>query len=624
MTALLLGLDTLLAVACAGLWLGAGVIAVTTGDSAGAARSRRTATWLAGAALAATAARILVVALLAGAGWWFVEDRLLLGLPLVVVPAVVAVAVAVPRLRHAGLAAVSESRVAALLLITGYGAAAALVDVFVLGYPVSAAGASTLVVVVAALAAQTLPIGRRWRAGVAGVAVLAVLGSVGAAWWSSRPADRLSMVDHSHHGGVSVASLRGPAGGAARQFTLTAQHARINSRDALTFDGTLPGPELRVTQGDTVEVTLRNKDIADGVTIHWHGYDVPNGEDGVAGLTQDAVPVGGAFTYRFVAKDAGTYWYHSHQRSHEQVPAGLYGSFVVTPRDPGPGLDLSVPVHTAGGTTLFGAVDGIGRRTVPAGTPVRLRLINTDDSPHRMVLQGTEFRLSALDGGDLHEPGPVSGKAIRVPAGGRADLTFPMPATPVWLTADGNNARGVALTADGATAAPPPAVGWPELDIMGYGTPAPTGMDAGHVDRAATLVLDRQVRFLDGLPRFAYTVNGSVFPRIPPIEVREGELLKLTVVNRGTDTHPMHPHGHHVLVLSRNGVRPSGSPLWLDTFDVRPGEVWEVALRADNPGLWMSHCHNLDHAANGMTLHLAYIGVSTPYTMGSATGNHPE
>jgi FtsP/CotA-like multicopper oxidase with cupredoxin domain len=80
------------------------------------------------------------------------------------------------------------------------------------------------------------------------------------------------------------------------------------------------------------------------------------------------------------------------------------------------------------------------------------------------------------------------------------------------------------------------------------------------------------------------------------------------VVNRGRDTHPWHLHGHHVLVLARDGQRPSGSPLWLDTFDVRPGEVWEVAFRADNPGAWTNHCHNLSHADQGMMLHLAYRG----------------
>ena len=106
--------------------------------------------------------------------------------------------------------------------------------------------------------------------------------------------------------------------------------------------------------------------------------------------------------------------------------------------------------------------------------------------------------------------------------------------------------------------------------------------------------------------------------------VAEGDLVRMRVVNRSFETHPMHPHGHHVLVLSVNGRAPTGSPLWLDTFDVQPGEVWEVALRADNPGIWMDHCHNLEHATAGMMFHLAYAGVSTPFTHGPAAPTPPS
>jgi FtsP/CotA-like multicopper oxidase with cupredoxin domain len=86
----------------------------------------------------------------------------------------------------------------------------------------------------------------------------------------------------------------------------------------------------------------------------------------------------------------------------------------------------------------------------------------------------------------------------------------------------------------------------------------------------------------------------------------------------------MHLHGHHVLVLSRDGVPASGSPWWSDTLNVRPGESYVVAFRADNPGLWMDHCHNLKHAADGLTMHVAYTGVSTPFEVGTAHHNTPE
>jgi FtsP/CotA-like multicopper oxidase with cupredoxin domain len=183
---------------------------------------------------------------------------------------------------------------------------------------------------------------------------------------------------------------------------------------------------------------------------------------------------------------------------------------------------------------------------------------------------------------------------------------------------------GLDLAADGSASPAITRAGWPELDLLGYGTAALAAELHAPFDVDETLVLDRTIRFVNGAPGFGYTVNGSVYPLIPATEVTEGDLVKLTVVNRGFETHPMHPHGHHVLVLSRNGVAPTGSPLWLDTFDVRPGEVWVVALRADNPGIWVDHCHNLDHAVDGMLLHLAYRNVETPFRHGGAAGNAAE
>jgi FtsP/CotA-like multicopper oxidase with cupredoxin domain len=95
-------------------------------------------------------------------------------------------------------------------------------------------------------------------------------------------------------------------------------------------------------------------------------------------------------------------------------------------------------------------------------------------------------------------------------------------------------------------------------------------------------------------------------------------------VNRTTAHHPMHLHGHHVRVLSRNGRPVTGAPWSSDTLNVAPGEEYVVVFRADNPGIWMDHCHDLQHAADGFVLHLAYVGVSTPFRIGSDTANRPE
>lgn|SRR5690554_2517800 len=134
------------------------------------------------------------------------------------------------------------------------------------------------------------------------------------------------------------------------------------------------------------------------------------------------------------------------------------------------------------------------------------------------------------------------------------------------------------------------------------------------------MVLDRGVAIVDGRPAYAYTVNGRGHPSIPDQLVNEGDLVRFTVFNRSFETHPWHLHGHAVLIPSRNGETPTGSPLWMDTFEVRPGDVWEVAFRADNPGLWMNHCHNLPHA--GMMLCLTHEGIVSPFR--NAHARHGE
>src|SRR5450631_2853500 len=131
----------------------------------------------------------------------------------------------------------------------------------------------------------------------------------------------------------SIISLQAPLTAASeKHFTLVAQPAQLsigsNKIAAWTFNGTAPGPTLRVRQGDLVFVTLVNH-LSFGVTIHWHGIRVPNAGDGVAGVTQDAVKPGQSYVYRFTALDAGTYWYHSHQFSDVETSSGLFGMLIV-------------------------------------------------------------------------------------------------------------------------------------------------------------------------------------------------------------------------------------------------------------------------------------------------------
>lgn len=620
-------LDHVIALLSVAAWFAAGVAAVRR-------RTRLAFTLLVVAGLV-TLTRVASVVVLAGRGWWFVQEKVLLGLPLLAVAGLVAVLIAGPRLlaarRAPGETSPAVGTVA--LLTAAYAALAGLVVTFLVGYPLTWAAALITLSLVAAATLLTarvlatpvekpaeLGVSRRRFLGWGGAVVLSTAG----AGLSFAPAERVSTgggPGPSSRAAVSAAELRGagpPApGGILRQHVLTARTATVRlpsgrDIDAWTFNGEVPGPAITATQGDLIEVRLRNTDIADGVTLHWHGYDVPCGEDGVPGVTQDVVAPGDDFVYRFRADQVGTYWYHTHHTSHVGVRRGLYGTLVVTPRDAPTGqFELTLPVHTFDETVVLAGEDRRAGHTVPAGTPVRLRLINTDSDSHRFGLAGTPFRVAAVDGRDLHQPGEVSGVGLRLAAGGRYDLVFAMPDTSVLLVLDNDHDRGLWLRPrDDAQGHEQSIEDWPELDLLRYGVPATVAFDPDDADRHFTMVLDRGVAMVDGSPAYAQTVNGRGHPSIPDQLVAEGDVVRYTVVNRSLETHPWHLHGHPVLILSRNGIQATGSPLWMDSVDVRPGEVWEVAFQATNPGIWMNHCHNLPHAHQGMMLRLRYDGIS--------------
>jgi FtsP/CotA-like multicopper oxidase with cupredoxin domain len=139
------------------------------------------------------------------------------------------------------------------------------------------------------------------------------------------------------------------------------QNLNIDGRSVpgYTLNGTSPGPNITAHQGQLVEVHLRNASVKAGIALHWHGVDVPAAMDGVAGVTQDEVPVNGEFTYRFVADQVGTYWYHSHQVSNEQVIGGLFGTLMVLPKTgPGNAVDVVAAAHTYGGMKTINGVAG--------------------------------------------------------------------------------------------------------------------------------------------------------------------------------------------------------------------------------------------------------------------------
>ncbi len=479
-------------------------------------------------------------------------------------------------------------------------------------------------------------------------ALVLVVGVLGVAWWGSRLGTYSVMgmghvvdgrsaapVGHQHSvvpaGSVSVTDLvADPARPADVRVTLQARRERIvipggHAVDGYTIGGSSPGPTIRARQGQLVEVTLVNESVPDGVALHWHGVNVPNAEDGVAGITQDAVPVGGRHVYRFVATDAGTYWYHSHQMSHEQVELGLFGALVVDPVTPITAtVDRLALLHLyAGQRTLNGRAHDDVVEAAP-GSTVRVRVVNTDQGTAAVWSSGA-FRVVATDGHEVTGPTDVSGQSVLVSAGGRVDVEMTTPsdgsATRVRL-----GGRSIIVVAPGGPAGSAPDVPQPRdtVDLMTYGSSQPTGIDTAHPDRVFDYVIGRRFGIVDGRPGSWWTINGHLFPDVPMFQVRLGDVVTMRVENQSDEVHPMHLHGHHVVVLSRNGVGASGSPWWVDSLDVKPGEAFEVAFVANNPGIWSDHCHTLPHAVEGLVAHVMYEGVATPYLVAGSAGNHPE
>ena len=397
----------------------------------------------------------------------------------------------------------------------------------------------------------------------------------------------------------------------ASQGTVTLASGR--KVEGYTFNGSSPGPTIEATEGDLLEVRVHNEDVEDGISVHWHGVDVPNAEDGVAGVTQDAIGVGEDHVYRFVVDDPGSYWYHSHQVSHTQVIRGLFGPLVVKHKTASEDAELLAVTHTYAGTRTLDGREGVVTEDVPDGQVARVRIVNTDNGAVQAWTSGP-YRVLAVDARDVNEPTPVEGERVSVPAGGRYDLEVTAPArVHVGST--------VLVVGDDPGAVPQPRE---KLDMLSYGEPTALPFDPAEADRTFRYSMGRRPGFVDGKPGFWWSINGHLWPDVPMYLVDEGDIVVFEIENHSGEVHPMHLHGHHAVVLSRDGEAASGSPWWVDSLDVENGETMTVAFVADNPGIWMDHCHNLKHAAQGLVAHLMYSGVTEPYRLGDDSGNEPE
>lgn len=428
---------------------------------------------------------------------------------------------------------------------------------------------------------------------------------------------------------------------------------RHPSTDVLGYDGKVPGPTLRLKQGEPVRIIVENK-LDQDTTVHWHGIRLPNAMDGVPGLTQPPIKPGETFGYEFTPPDAGTFWYHPHANSLQQLGRGMAGALIVEEANPvgfdreilwvigdwrlrpdaqiaagfGNGMEAAMSGRVGNTVTINGTLPT--EEPVRAGERVRLRLINSALA-RIMTLRFDGHRpvIIAIDGQpcDPHEPDGdrvVLGPAMRVDIAldmqgepGRRyrvvdDFYDDLAYTLVQLAYDEKPLVRSAPLGAVASLAPNPVL-QPDLAAaerhqlalqggMMSGMMMGGGMNDGGGMMGGGGMMDGM---MGGMGDAAWSINGTSMTgdghadMLPLLALQRGRSYILTLRNETAWWHPMHLHGHSFLVASRNGT-PNPRREWSDTVLVPPKETVDIAFVADNPGNWMLHCHVIDHQMSGL------------------------
>jgi len=384
-----------------------------------------------------------------------------------------------------------------------------------------------------------------------------------------------------------------------------------------TYNGAFPGPTLRFKQGERLRARLVNR-LAQDTTIHWHGIRLPNAMDGVPHLTQPPVPPGGEFLYEFELPDAGTFWYHPHASSAEQVGRGLFGALIVEERTP-PAVDrdlvwvlsdlrldreaqvapeFNAPFDASHAGRLGNTALVNGRVpesfALDAGERIRLRLVNAASARiFRLNFEGHSPQAIALDGHPV-APHLVSG-GLRLGPGMRADLLLEASGEPgrrYVVSDDFFPRRAYRLLELAYTDKRAPARMLPAPQLPANPLAAP---DLARAERLKLVLGGGAMR--PRQPQGLWSINGQS-PRghahQPMFRLERGRSYVFEVHNDTAWHHQFHLHG-----VAFRSLGESHQP-WRDTALVDPGARAEFAFVADNPGDWMIHCHILQHQEAGM------------------------
>lgn len=451
-----------------------------------------------------------------------------------------------------------------------------------------------------------------------------------------------TLVAGAYAGGLGLAGRLGGIASAQAAMPLVARRTdalitdKGPTRGAMTYgDAEIP-PVLRMRRGERFNLRLDNR-LDEPTTVHWHGLRIDNAMDGVPFLTQPYVYGGDGFDYAFTPPDAGTFWYHPHCNTLEQMGRGLAGLVVVEdPSDPvfdaeivlnlrdwrlgGDGQFIAqFKPRDAARAGTFGTERTANWRQAPqydapAGGLVRLRLAATDVTRIlAIVVEGAKAEVIAADGNPVAErfapdhlligPGQRLDLVLRMPDAEGAvaalkDLRGTRPATLATFRAAGASLKR--HIRDLPALAPNPL---PEPDLSAA-TEIPFVLSASAEERPKDGICGSLGYNFWAINKVPWADdNGD--PTAPLAEMKTGRTYIFNVENPTPQVHPLHLHG--LVFRPMNSNKQAIRPHFSDTYLILPDEKVQLALVADNPGDWVFHCHIIEHQKTGMT---SYIRVA--------------
>jgi FtsP/CotA-like multicopper oxidase with cupredoxin domain len=425
-------------------------------------------------------------------------------------------------------------------------------------------------------------------------------------------------------GAFLAAAVHGRAGDSAADITLriseiTAEIGKGHSVKTTAYGGGIPGPALRVREGQTVTVEVINETRRPEM-VHWHGLHIPPEVDGAHEEGTPMVQGLDRRRYTFVAKPAGTRWYHTHAMAGHDLRIGTYsgqfGMLVVEPASNPARYDLEVPILLHEWSPYFAAATdmdvsykfySVNGKMLGSGEPIRVRagqrayfrVINASATTrHRLALPGHTFTVVALDGNAVAHQQSVP--VLDLSPGERVDAIVEMSRPGVWIlgeTDDSQRTAGAGIVVEYAGSKGPAQWSAPSeftWDYAAFGGSDP----APEPETRIPIVIE------PGTNGNLWALNGRSYPNAGPFRLRAGARNRLVFDNRAMMDHPVHLHRHSLELVSLNGKPVSG--IVKDVVLVPAHQTVEADVIADQPGPSLFHCHQQFHMDFGFMALMTY------------------